>query len=154
MNRHLTNDELLDRLYGIGDNTGAAHLAACPECSTRYLEFENRRAASNAEPPISNASLAAQRRAIYAHIDSEANAQTRWAPALAAGVLLAVGVFLYRPLTHIADRPRPAAHTEISDEQLFSEVYSMEESAEPRAAAPIQGLFESTGSDPSEEVQY
>ena len=40
---------------------------------------------------------------------------------------------------------------EISDEQLFSDVYSIEESIEPRAAAPIQGLFEPAVSELSEE---
>jgi hypothetical protein len=58
----------------------------------------------------------------------------KWAPALAASCLLAVGVFLYRP----APAPHPAV---VSDAQLFSDVYSMEQSVEPRAAEPIHELF-------------
>ncbi|MBV8842499.1 MAG: hypothetical protein JO307_06785 [Bryobacterales bacterium] len=150
MNRHLTTDELLDRLYGIGGGANNAHIDKCPECANRYLEFEKRRAETARNASISTASLATQRRAIYARIDSAPNAQTRWAPALAAGFLLAAGVFFYRPLTHIADRQQSAVHAEISDDQLFSEVYSIEDSAEPRAAAPIQGLFEATAPEPAE----
>jgi hypothetical protein len=36
---------------------------------------------------------------------------------------------------------------EQSDEQLFSDLYSMEQSDEPRAAAPIHALFESSEGD-------
>jgi len=153
MNRHLTTDELLDRVYGIGGAESNAHLDQCQECAGRYWEFEKRRAETVIDAPISTASLTGQRRAIYARIDSTPNAQTRWAPALAAGLLLAVGVFLYRPLTHITDRQQPAVHTEISDDQLFSEVYSIEDSVEPRAAAPIQGLFEPTAAEAAEGSQ-
>ena len=143
MKPHLTNNELIDQLYGIGDPAAGSHLIECPACTSRYHVFERRRSEA-AEASISAADLATQRRAIYSHIDRAAKAQPRWAPALAAGFLLAIGVVLYRPLTRISERPVPVVRTEISDEQLFSEVYSMEEAVEPRAAAPIQGLFEPT----------
>ena len=142
MSRHLTNDELLGRLYGIGDPSLEPHARECPECAQRYQALERRRAEAAVEPSISTSALAAQRRAIYARIDSCIRTQTRWAPALAAGVLLVAGVVLYRPLVRIADRPAPAVHAEISDEQLFAEVYTIEESVEPRVAAPIQELFQ------------
>jgi len=142
MNRHLTNDELLDRLYGICLSDAESHVLECPDCANRYRAFEERRTKTAAEPAISRDTLAAQRRAIYGRIDAARETPTGWAPALAAGVLLVAGMFLYRPLIRIADRPAPAALTEISDEQLFTEVYSIVDSAEPLAAAPIQGLFE------------
>src|SRR5215471_18068918 len=142
MSRHLTDDELLSRLYGISDPSREPHARECPACARRYQALRQRRAEATLEPSISTSALAAQRRAIYARIDSRILTQTRWAPAWAAGVLLVAGVVLYRPLVRIADRPAPAVHAEISDEQLFAEVYSIEESAEPRAAAPIQELFQ------------
>jgi hypothetical protein len=151
MSRHLTNTELIDRLYGIGDCAAESHLLECIECTSRYRAFEERRC-ETAETSISSNDLAAQRRAIYARIDAVGRMQPRWTSALAAGLLLAVGMVLYRPLTHVAERPAPA-RTEISDQQLFSDVYSMEESAEPRAAAPIQGLFEPIVSEGAEEGQ-
>ena len=60
----------------------------------------------------------------------------RWVPALAAACLLAIGVLVYRPAPRLACTPDP------SDAQLFSDVYSMEQSTEPLAAAPIHALFE------------
>jgi predicted anti-sigma-YlaC factor YlaD len=141
MSRHLSSDELLNRLYGVGDVSLERHVSECQECRRRYQTLDRRRAETAVEPSISTTVLAAQRRAIYARIDSAIRTPARWAPTLAAGVLLIAGVVFYRPLVHIAGRP-PAVHAEISDEQLFAEVYSIEESVEPRAAAPIQELFE------------
>jgi hypothetical protein len=152
MIRHLTTAQLIDRLYGIGDSTAESHLLECAECADRYRAFEERRM-ETVETSISTNDLAAQRRAIYVRIDAAGRMQPRWTPAFAAGLLLAVGMVLYRPLIHIAERPAPSARTEMSDEQLFSDVYSMEQSAEPRAAAPIQGLFEPTISEWAEEGQ-
>jgi hypothetical protein len=152
MNRHLTTDELLDQFYGIGGPKLDAHIGECPECAARYQKFEARRCEVTAEPEISNISLVTQRRAIYARIESDTGSQTRWTPALAAALLLVVGIFLYRPLTDIGERQPVPAKVEISDDQLFTDVYSMAESAEPRAGAPIQALFES-GSESSGESQ-
>jgi hypothetical protein len=152
MNRHLTNDEFIDRVYGIADPAAESHLRECRECADRAAAFEERRSEA-AECPISAGELAAQRRAIYTRIDATSKVQTRWAPAFAAGLLLVMGVVLYRPLTRIAEHPVTPVRTEISDEQLFSDVYSIEDSAEPRAAAPIQGLFEPSASEAVEEGQ-
>jgi hypothetical protein len=62
----------------------------------------------------------------------------KWVPAAAAAFVVAVALLIYHP-----SAPSPAPpKIEVSDAQLFSEVYSMEQSTEPRAAAPIHGLFE------------
>ena len=141
MRPHLNHDELLDCLYGIGGREAQAHLLECEECAGRYAAYERRRpeAASSIEVPSDF--FASQRRAVYARLGEPPRNQAKWAPALAAGVLLALGLFLW-PSSPAPERPAPAARTEISDEQLFSDVYSIEESIEPRAAAPIQRLFE------------
>ncbi len=136
---HLSTDDLLDRLYGIAGSAVEAHLAGCSECSQRYAAFEQRRAESSASCEVSDRTLAAQRRAIYARIEEQPPASLRWAPALALLCLLAIGLWLYPSGTR---RAAPSPHPEISDEQLFSDVYSIEESAEPRAATPIHALFE------------
>lgn len=155
MNRHITNDELLDRLYGLGEAEGETnqHLQGCAECADRWRAFERRRAETLAWPPVSSEFLAGQRREIYARLEEPSGGlHVRWAPALAAGFLLAAGVYFAIPGRHVVpqtsttahSRPAPAAHVvhaEMTDEQLFSNVYSMEQSAEPRAAVPMHALF-------------
>jgi hypothetical protein len=144
MKRHLSNDELLERLYGLGDG---GHLDECPECAGRLAAMELRRAdsameASAAGEQVSNSFLAFQRRAIYARLDQPAPARMHWVPALAAATLLA-GVLIYLPSRPAPQRaPMPAARPEMSEEQLFSDVFNMEQAVEPRAAAPIRALFE------------
>jgi|HubBroStandDraft_5_1064220.scaffolds.fasta_scaffold351832_2 hypothetical protein len=156
MNRHLTNDELLDRLYGLGEAEGETnlHLKGCAECADRWRAFELRREETAAWPEVSSEFLAAQRRGIYARLEEHSGGMhVRWAPALAAGFLLAAGVYLAIPGRHaVPNRPAPVAHVvhaEMTDEQLFSDVYSMEQSAEPRAAVPMHALF--TASEGPEE---
>jgi hypothetical protein len=150
MKRHLTNDELMNQLYGIGGPEGGLHLAECVDCTYRYTAFERKRAemAAGSAIELAPSVLAAQRRAVYARLGEAPRKQARWTPALAAAALLAMALLLYYPSTPVVSRPAPPAHADLSDDQLFSDVYSIEESAEPRAAAPIQGLFE-TASMPS-----
>jgi hypothetical protein len=139
MNRHLENHELLEQIYGLRDS---GHLGECPECAGRLAAMELRRADTAADASQSNEFLAGQRREIYARLENPAPARTHWVPALAAATLLA-GVLFYYPSRPAPQRaPAPAAHPEMSDEQLFSDVFSMEQAAEPRAAAPIRALFE------------
>jgi len=132
MNKHLTTDELVDRLYGIGSSD---HVNNCAECSERFRELRERKAMAAEPRPASHEFLAAQRRNIYARMGENPQTGRKWVPALAAAVcLVAAGVFVYRP----AQAPRPEA----TDAQLFSDVYSMEQSMEPLAASPIHALFE------------
>jgi hypothetical protein len=144
MKRHLSNDELLERLYGLGDG---AHLDECAECAGRLAAMELRRAdsaaeASDAREQISNSFLAGQRRAIYARLEQPDVTRMRWAPALAAATLLAA-VLIYHPSRPPAPEPQvPVSRPEMNEDQLFSDVFSMEQAAEPLAAAPIRALFE------------
>jgi hypothetical protein len=132
MNKHLTTDELVDRLYGVG---ASDHLDHCRECSERFRQLCDRKAMAAETRPASYEFLAAQRRNIYARMGEKPQTGLKWVPAVAAAVcLVAAGVFVYRP----AQAPRP----EITDAQLFSDVYSMEQSMEPLAASPIHALFE------------
>lgn len=134
MNRHLSDDELLDRLYGLAGNED--HLEACQECASRSAAFEKRRQDLTQPEPVSTPFLAAQRRAIYSRLGEQPHSRMKWAPALAAACLLLIGLMVYRPAAP------PPAHSDSSDAKLFSDVYSMEQSTEPRAAAPIHELFE------------
>lgn len=151
MKPHLNQDKLIERMYGVGgDDAIDAHLRDCAECSGRLQalrEAKTRLGADEARRSVvSNAFLASQRRAIYARLDQAAASHVRWAPALVAAGLLAMGIFLLpHPQYRAAHAPVPAPVAELNDnQQLFSDLYSMEQSVEPLAAAPIHELFEET----------
>jgi anti-sigma factor RsiW len=142
---HLSEDVLLDAVYGIAGIDAEAHLRACAECGRRFHEWQETRAAAaeSVENPVEF--LAAQRKKIYERIERPSRKQWLWAPGLAAACALAVGVFMYpsRPgSTHPAPTEPPDRRAEISDTQLFGDIYSMEQSLEPAAAAPVRALFE------------
>jgi hypothetical protein len=172
LSQHVSNEQLLDRLYGLSENA-VPHLRGCSECSGRLEALERRRSEVVAAGPVKEAAvtndfLLAQRRAIYARLDRRSGFQTRLAPAaLATAFLLVTGVFLarphpvYRPLVSVnpasvavaeEQSAEPGADQNTAerlgvgrnDEQLFSDLYSMEQSVEPRAAAPIHALFEAS----------
>ena len=147
MKFHLNQDQLLEQVYGVG--SGEAHLKQCAECAARLQRLmrikDRHRAEERGRPSPSSAFFAAQRRAIYSRLDHAAGSYVRWAPALAGAALLAVGLML---LPHAQVRTRRAATASISrvelndNEQLFSDLYSMEQSVEPSADAPIHELFD------------
>jgi hypothetical protein len=134
MNRHWTVDELTLRLYGLRE--ADEHLGSCGECGRRLQDLQVRRAAVTAPVLVPAGVLATQRRAVLDRIGAPRRHMLRWVPALTAACLLAVGVFVYRPM-HTSP-PR----SESSDAQLFADIYSVEESSEPRAAAPMHELFQ------------
>lgn len=138
MSRHWTLDELTDRLYGIRDED--EHLTSCRECSEQLKHLNLQRAANAAAPEIGPAVLAAQRAAVLDRAGLGGVRMPRWIPALTAvAAILAVAVFAHRPAP-VAPPQDESAVT--SDAQLFSDIYNIEESAEPLAAAPIHALFQ------------
>jgi hypothetical protein len=140
MNTHLTDDELIDRLYGLGD---PAH--ECAQCGARLRAMEQRRAEVAVSTPASGDFLAAQRRSVYSRLGQPSRSHWSWAPATVAALCLAVAgiMVLHTPGRVPATPPGAVSHTDaVADAQLFSDVYAMEQSSEPRAAAPIHTLIE------------
>ena len=136
---HLSEDTLLDAVYGIAGYDADAHLRGCADCAQRLHEWQEKRAATVASIEIPADLLAAQRRRIYERIESPSRKRWLWAPGLAAACALAVSIFVYHP----APQPQPVNKAaEISDVQLFGDIYSMEQAVEPAAAAPARALFE------------
>jgi hypothetical protein len=136
---HLSEDTLLDALYGIAGNDAETHLRGCADCAQRLHEWQEKRAATAASIEIPGEFLAAQRRKIYERIERPSRKHWLWAPGLAAACALAVGIFVYHP----APQQHPVNKSpEISDAQLFGDIYSMEQTPEPAAAAPARALFE------------
>jgi len=135
---HLSEDALLDAVYGIAGSAAEAHLRRCADCAQRLQEWHEKRAGAVESIEISGEFLAAQRKKIFERIERPSRKHWLWAPGLAAACALTIGVFVYHP----AAKEQPQRHPEISDAQLFGEVYSMEQSLEPAAAAPAHALFE------------
>ena len=145
MNTHLTDDELIDRLYGV-----AAPAHECAECDARLRAMELRRAEVAVSAQASGDFLAAQRRSVYSRLGQGSTSHWSWAPATVAALCLAVAgiVVLHTPGRVPAPAPGAVSHIDAAaDAQLFSDVYAMEQSSEPRAAAPIHALIEENYDD-------
>jgi hypothetical protein len=153
MSRHWTLDELTDRMYGIREED--EHLRSCGECALRLDELHRRRAAVTLAPEVPPVRLATQRSVVLERIGTPSRHLVRWVPAVtAAACLLAVAAFVRWPVwiaphgvtrittTGVATSGVVTTGTAVSDAQLFADIYDVEESAEPRAAAPMHALFQ------------
>jgi hypothetical protein len=148
MNRpHLSDDELIALLYGLGDAEG--HLAGCPECGERWDAMRRALGMTRAESAmileISGRKLAAQRQSILRRLENPPNGlrASSWIPAATVAALLAVAMFLQQhSRVPPAAPPAKASVNAEADAELFTDVYSMERDVEPRAAAPIRALFQ------------
>jgi hypothetical protein len=150
MNRpqHLSDDELIERLYGLGD--ADEHLAVCSECSERWSAMHSALGMARTESAktmeVSARSLAAQRLQILERLEQPNGSPAwRWVPVAAAASLLAAGLFIKQSSSVPQSAPPAAALVSPeADAELFTDVYSMERDVEPKAAAPIRALFQET----------
>jgi len=130
--KHWTEEDFKQWLYGLKEDDG--HAAECVECrgEMERLTLERRRMV--AQPEVSSDFLAAQRRSIHQRLGDPIRnwMAVRWAVSAAVVLLVMLGI----TLNNVKRTPA------ISDEQLFSELAAMEQSAEPQAIAPIHKLFE------------
>jgi len=132
--KHWTEVDFKHWLYGLKDPD--AHVEQCAECREEMQRLvEQRRRIQSAVPEVSEDFLAGQRRNIYRRLEEPAPrwAMLRWALSAATLVVVALGL----TLEHF-HQPAPP----VSDEQLFSDLSVMEQSAEPKAIQPIHSLFE------------
>ena len=131
MAKHLSNEDLINRLYEM--DADPVHLSECAECRERWEQLLAKRRQVLTTPDVAPEFLAAQRREIYRRLDEGHSGfwHFRFAPALAAVSVAVLGVVLLQP------DPEPAMYAE-----FYTEIYSMVEATEPDAAAPIYGLFE------------
>lgn len=139
---HLTDDQLIARLYGL-DATADRHLEACEPCSARWEAVQDLRASVAGPASVSSALLADQRRQVLARLEPLPVWHWRrgWTPALAAAALLiAAGLALYQPGETAALPPPPVA-VQTSDPVWYEDSYTIQP-VEPRAAAPLRELFE------------
>ena len=142
--RHFSDDQLIDRLYGM-DAAGDAHLDVCPECTRRWELFQERRGQIAGQVPEGGVLWAEQRRKVLERVEGgqEASWSWRhaWAPVLLTSVVVAAGVWFNRPASPPPPSPVPVA-VDIIEAGWFEETYSAMQPDEPRAAGPIRVLFE------------
>ncbi len=132
--KHWTENDFREWLYGLKE--ADEHAESCPECRAEFerLAIERRRIVDG--PGVSEEFLAEQRRNIYSRLHE---AKRNWAPlrwAISAAMLLMVMFSLTLSRSH------KSAVTLTSDEQLFSDLAAIEQTAEPKAIQPIHNLFE------------
>jgi len=131
--KHWTETDFQNWLYGLRDED--RHLNECSECRGEMERLKRERNQIVAEPRVSHEFLAAQRRRIYQRVEQPRRntLALRWVLS-AAMLLLTIAGITFQQLHNTS----PA----ISDEQLFSDLSSIEQSAEPKAIQPIHNLFE------------
>jgi len=140
--KHWTETDFQYWLYGLKDPD--QHLDECRECHgelerLRLTREQITTAPAASEPAIfgevSPEFLAAQRRRIYARLEQPLGNPLlmRWVLSAAMLLLMIAGITFQQ-----LHKTPPA----ISDEQLFRDLSSIEQSAEPRAIQPIHNLFE------------
>ena len=136
--RHFSEDELLDKLYGISLRSDG-HLDACPDCLERWNGLCEARAAELARQQIEVPEnvLLQQRTKLMSAIERRTARPwlPRPVPVLALAMVCAIAVLISSP------GPTPEPY-QVSDAQFFAEVYRVAESSQPRSAAPIENLFQ------------
>jgi hypothetical protein len=131
--KHWTENDFKEWLYGLRDEDH--HLQECAVCRGESERLQMARARTREQPQVSQEFLAGQRRSIYRRLHEARHTwfTLRWALPVAMVLLMAFGLTLQR-----SRRSAPS----ISDEQLFSDLTAIEQSAEPKAIAPMHRLFE------------
>jgi predicted anti-sigma-YlaC factor YlaD len=131
--KHWNENDFKQWLYGLRDEDH--HLEECPECRGEMERLRMVRARITEQPEVSQDVLAAQRRSIYRQLHEPRHkwVALRWALPVAMVLVMVFGLTLQRGRRSAAS---------ISDEQLFSDLTAIEQSAEPKAIAPMHKLFE------------
>jgi hypothetical protein len=140
MKPHWEEQDFTQWMYGLKEQD--EHVLGCPQCQAEVARLAVERRGLTVEPEVPHEFLAAQRRSIYKRLDESVHTfhslvRARiLAPVSAVAVLAAIGIALMLP------KPaQPPLFTE-SDQKFFTEIGSMEQSAEPRAIQPIHNMFE------------
>ena len=131
--KHWTEVDFQNWLYGLKEQD--SHVGECVECRAEMERMQRARSRVVEEPEVSQEFLNRQRREIYARLESGPQAWNAWRWVLSTAMLLALVFGLTFPRWHKTAPP-------ISDEQLFSDLATMEQSAEPKAIQPMHSLFE------------
>ena len=134
--KHWTDNELFARLYDV--RPGDDHLAMCAECAQRMSAIRRRyEEIRPLQDEVSHEFLAAQRRAIHARIHAKRRSLPRVLVPVIATLLLAGIIIVYRPAFVV-----PPSKQQISDSELFDDVFNRVSDPLPTSAGPIRSLFQ------------
>jgi len=140
MSLHLTDDQLVDRLYGIASE-GDSHLDSCSECQSRWVRFQQRRNESTAPVPLPAQYFHQQRRQIQNRLAAPVSGRAAvWVPAM-AGLAVVAGLLLTRSVPTAPVSTPAVESAQIMEAGWFEDAYSATRIMEPRAASPIRELF-------------
>lgn len=144
MSLHWSDEDLLNRLYGLEPAQAPHPLESCLHCESRWQALVARREAVLADPRVSDDRMRAQRAAVFTRLEKERRGWIwRAVPATAAvALLVAIGVSLHAPRP--VSPPQEIADAGLSDAQLFSEIARIAEQEAPAAAEPLRALFSET----------
>ena len=131
--KHWTETDFQNWLYGLREQD--AHVSECQECRAQIEQLHEKRRQMIKEPEVSREFLDRQRRSIYSRLEETQHGRHVWRWVLSTAMLLAIVFGMTLPRWHKTAPP-------ISDEQLFSDLSAMEQSAEPKAIQPMHRLFE------------
>ena len=132
--KHWTESDFQQWLYGL--KNADDHAESCPECRAEFDRLAVERRRILAGPDVSEEFLAEQRRNIYRRLHEIGRNwfSLRWAISAAMLVVVIFGLTL--------TRSKKSAVILTNDEQLYSDLAAMEQTAEPKAIQPIHKLFE------------
>ncbi len=139
MTIHLTDQQLVDRLYGIEGAGLAGHLEACPECQARWNRVIQRREVAASVEPVAAEFFQQQRREIQDRIAKPSSVFEMWVPATIA-LVLGLGLVMTRP----GPKPvnlAPEETAAVVEANWFEDTYSAGRQLEPSATSPIRRLF-------------
>jgi anti-sigma-K factor RskA len=132
--KHWTEIDFQNWLYGLKEPD--THVGECAECRAELERLQATRREVVKDPEVSQDFLNRQRRDIYNRLEeTPRHTWHAWRWVLSTAMLLAIVFGLTFPRWH---KSAPA----ISDDQLFSDLSAMEQTAEPKAIQPMHSLFE------------
>ena len=135
--KHWTDEELIARLYDV--RPGDDHLSKCVSCAKRLDAIRSRYERFRpAGVEVSPEFLVGQKRAIHARIHAKRRTLHKFLVPVIATLMVVAVVMVRRP----AQIQHPPAKQQVSDSELFEDVFNRISDPLPSSAEPIRSLFE------------
>jgi hypothetical protein len=141
MSNHLSDDQLVDRFYGLASKDDA-HLNACALCQSRWTKLQRCHTDATGEAGRSPEFFHQQRRRIFGRLAAPVSSLRANLMPVALALLLMLGLVVSQPMrTGPPTSPQNVKATQIIEAGWFEDTYSATRVLEPRATSPIRELF-------------